>query len=191
MIFGGKMGKYFNSYIENPLKTWIKAKKYFKRPKISFRIFRVKKYSGYPYVSYLRLGKILDIYIHDVWYKDKYNSPRHERNPLIYICLFRLIAISINFNIYYNDEFGEKQNGDMEYWEYILNWIYYKDKKTLKCYSNWIGLSKLYKERIYGNAEDDSEDTFTPMHYVIPVVAMSLNKKGIEKLKEELKNNKE
>lgn len=186
-IFNYKHGKWFNFYIENPLRTWNLAKKYFKRPKISFKIHRVKKYYGYPYASYNWLSKILDINIHDVEWKDKYDSPRYEKGPLIYICLFRLVAIAIQFHIYYFDEFGEKCNGDMEYWEYLLEWLHYKNKKTFICYSNWTRYSRIYKEiEHYGKVEDGSDDIFVPSKYTIPCVAMSLNKQGIKELKREL-----
>lgn len=177
--------KWISYYITNPLKSWWKARKYFKRPKISFRIYRVRKYSGYPYASYNWIAKILDIHIHDVSWKDKYDSPRHERNPIVWICLFRFIAFTIHFNIYYYNEFGEKQGGDMYYWEYLLEWLYYR--QSLTCYSTWIGKSGIYKTiDEYGKANDGSEDTYKPCQYVVPTVAMSLNKTGIKKLKEEL-----
>lgn len=182
----GKLEKWINISIENPFKTWWKARKYFKKPKCRWGFHLVNHGHGYPYATWLRLGKILDINIHDVWWKDKWNSPRHERNPLIYICLFRKFALTIGFHIYYYDEFGSKQDGDMEYWEYLLNWLYYKEKRTLRCYSCWTGNSKLYRQRKYGNAEDGSEDTFEPYNYVVPTVAMSLNKEGIKQLKKEL-----
>lgn len=183
-----KWDSWINIYIQDPLATWKQVKEYFKKPKISFRICRVKKTSGYPYASYHWIGKILDINIKDVQWKDKWNSPRHERNPLIWICIFRCIAFTINFNIYYEDEFGEQRSGDMEYWEYILDYLYYKDKKTLRCYSAWMHDSKLYRKRIFGKAEDGSDDTFKPCPCIVPCVAMSLNKEGVKKLKEELKN---
>ena len=185
-ISNSKVSKWINIIIENPFKTWWKAKKYFKIPKISFKIHRVSKISGYPYASYKWIGKLLDIYIRDVRWKDKFNSPRHELNPIVWICLFRNIALWINFHIDYKDEFSEKQNGDMEYWEYILNWLYYKNKQTLRCYSTWIGNSKLYKTCKYGNAEDGSEDTWKALPYIVPCVSMSLNKQGIKELKREL-----
>lgn len=177
---------WFNIYITDPLGTWKQVKEYFIKPKISFKIHKVTKISGYPYAWYGYLGKILDIHISDVDWKDKYDSPRHERNPIVYICLFRLIAFVINFNVYYKDEFGKQQDGNPYYWEYVLEYLHYKNKKTLKCYSVWRGQSELYKEIIYGDKEDGSDDTFKPLPYIIPTVSMSLNKKGIEKLKQEL-----
>ena len=181
-VFNYKHGKWFNFYIENPLRTWNLAKKYFKRPKISFKIHRVKKCYGYPYASYNWLSKILDINIHDVEWKDKYDSPRYEKSPLIYICLFRLVAISIQFHIYYFDEFGEKCNGDMEYWEYLLDYLYYS--KSLKLNSWWVNQSKIFtKIDKIGNAEDGSEDIVKPINLVIMTHLFSLNKKGLKEFK--------
>lgn len=172
---------YISYWIENPLKTWWKARKYFKRPKIHFHFSREKFY---------RIGKIIDINISDIQWKDKYNSPRHEISPKISIILFRRFEFSILFYIYYIDEFGDKRNGDMEYWEYLLNWLYYKKKKTLKCYSGWISDSKLYQKITkYGDSELGTEDEKEPYPFIIPTVAMSLNKRGKEQLKKELKIN--
>lgn len=185
-LYNRKWDGWFNFYIENPFKTWWKVRKYFKRPKTRIKFF-YKLY--HPYASSSWCGKILDIKITDLKWKDKWNSPRHEGNPLIYFCLFKRFGFYITTCIEYYNEFGEKENGDMEYWEYILNYLYYK--KRLRSYSGWTGYSKLYRERIYSKSEDGSEDTFVPYKYVVPCVAMSLNKKGIAKLKEELNANKE
>ena len=116
--------------IENPFKTWWSARKYFKCPGISIRFF-TSKYS-FPYASKWWQGKLLDINIHDVYWKDKYNSPRHERNPLIYICLFGKYAFWITPKITYKNEFGEDIHGDIYYWEYLLDHIFYD--KPLKYY---------------------------------------------------------
>ena len=180
----------FNIWLENPLSTWWKAKKYFKRPKIHCRFFLVDKFKNYPYATWKRIAKILDVWISDVAWKDKWNTPRHERSPLVWVCLFRKFGFSIRFNIYYEDEFGDKYKGDMEYWEYLLTWLYYRNKKTLRCYSGWVRDSQLYRCRTYGKAEDGSEDTFKPYPYIIPCVAMSLTPKGRAELKRELKEDK-
>ena len=173
--------KYFGISIENPLKTWWKARKFFKFPKWKVKLHYVYPYEGYPYASYKVLGLILDINIRDLIWKDKWDSPRHEFNPLIYICLFRKFALTIYPYIYYYNEFGEKENGDMYYWEYLVDYVYYSH--NLKGYSAWVGESKLYNQRRFGNAEDGSEDAISPMKYVVPTVAMSLNKRGIKQLK--------
>lgn len=167
---------------ENPLKTWWKARKYFKFPKVKI-YFSSNKYS-YPYATSSWQGKILDINIHDVYWKDKYDSPRHEYNPLIYICLFQKFALWITFTMTYRDELNDIKDGSIEYWEYILEWLYYQNRKTLKCYSTWISDSLVYKKVDWG--EDHSKDIITPYKYIIPCIAMSLNKRGIKELKKEL-----
>ena len=165
--------------IENPFRTYWKARKYFKYPKLKIS-FSTSKWH-FPYASKHWQGKLLDINIHDVYWKDKYGSPRHERNPLIYICLFGKYSIWITPKIYYKDEFGENQSGDLEYWEYLLDYLYYS--KSLKCYSSWTTESKLYTRTRFGLAEDGSEDVTIKERYIIPTVSMSLNKKGIKNLK--------
>lgn len=182
MITNRKIAKWIDISIENPFKTWWKARKYFKRPKIKFNIFFIS------YKTHKLRGKLLDIDCWDIRWKDKFDSPRHEISPHISVTLFGKFGFNISSHIYYKDEFGEKQNGDMIYWEYLLEWLYYK--KTLRCYSTWTGDSKLYKEKHWGDKDDGSQDTFTPYHYVVPCVAMSLNKRGIKELKRELNEQK-
>lgn len=165
--------------IENPLKTWWKARKYFKFPSISVRI-SLDKYH-FPYAIKYWQGKIIDINIHDVYWKDKWRGPRHERNPLIYICLFGKLSLWIVFYKSWINEFGEKENCSMHYWEYMLDYLYYS--KSLKLGSIWTTDSKIAKTRIYGNAEDGSEDKVKPFQIYIPEQLISLNKKGLKEFK--------
>lgn len=164
-----KSNSYISYWIENPFKTWWKARQYFKRPKL---------HCYFSYSKFCGIGKILDIDIHDIQWKDKWESPRHEHSPKISITLFQRFNFSILFTIYYFDEFGDKKNGDMEYWEYLLNWLYYKNRKTLHCYPGWRGYSKLYFK---------VDENLQPYDIFVPTVAMSLNKKGREQLKHDLK----
>lgn len=177
---GRKLSKWIDMRIENPFGTWWKARKYFKRPKLRFRTFSSS------WRAYKQGGRILEFDCLDIMWKDKFNSPRHEISPHISILLFGKFGLRIDFHIDYEDEFGEKHNGDMEYWEYLLEWLYYKEKNTLQCYSAWTRNSALYKSVKWGNAEDGSEDAYVPLTYTIPCVALSLNKKGIKELKKEL-----
>ena len=177
---GRKWSKWVDIMIENPFKTWWKAREYFKRPKLRFRTFTTS------WRAYKRGGRILEIDCMDVIWKDKFNSPRHEQSPHISILLFNKFGIRVDFHIDYYDEFGEIQNGDMLYWEYLLEWLYYKEKNTLRCYSSWTGNSQLYKTIKWGKAEDGSEDERIPMTYTLPCVALSLNRRGIKELKREL-----
>lgn len=89
--------------------------------------------------------------------------------------------------MHYFDEFGEKRDMSMEYWEYMLDHLYYSKTHKLTCYPTWAYASKLYKTIKYGNAEDGSEDIIKPIMQVVPVAQYSLNKNGILKLKDELR----
>ena len=170
-------GKYFAWSIENPFKTWWKARKYFKFPNIAIH-FSNNKHS-FPYASKFWQGKLLDINIHDVYWKDKYNSPRHERNPLIFIYILGL-SIWIYPKIYKIGEFGNKEDGDIYYWEYLLNYLYYT--KTLKLTDIWTYNSKIAKKCIqYGNTEE--EDKWEYYKLYIPTHLFSLNKKGLKEFK--------
>lgn len=172
-------GKYFAWSIENPFKTWWKARKYFKFPNIAIHFSNNK--NSFPYASKSWQGKLLDINIHDLFWKDKYNSPRHERNPLIYICLFGKWSLWITFHKTFIDEFGDKTDESLHYWEYLLDYLYYS--KSLKLSSYWVTNSKVAQTKKFGNAEDGSEDICKPMQLYIPDQLISLNKKGLKEFK--------
>lgn len=101
--------------MENPFKTWWKVRKWFKFPKPSI-------YFG-PIVSGLPYGlpdKWIELYIYDVTWKDKYNSPSFEFTPQINLNLFKKYQLLLTF----------QTSGDYLYWETILDIIYYN--KSLK-----------------------------------------------------------
>lgn len=101
--------------MENPFKTWWKVRKWFKFPKPSI-------YFG-PIVSGLPYGlpdKWIELYIYDVSWKDKYNSPSLEFTPQINLDLFKKYQLLLTF----------QTNHDYVYWETILDIIYYN--KSLK-----------------------------------------------------------
>lgn len=180
MWWNDKYTDWFDIYIENPLKTWKKAKKYFKKPKISIHFFTHPMYNC-PTASFSNIAKILVILSFDVGWKDKFDSPRHERNPYIWVCFFKRFGFSVNWDIYYEDEFGELDDGSVYYWEYLLDYVYYN--KSLKKYPVWTYSSKLYRiVEKYGNEEKD--DKYKSVNAVVPIVAMSLNKEGIKELKQ-------
>ena len=155
------IGKYFGLVFENPLKTWWKARKYFKFPKVRF------SFGGlwlYPTLNDL-CAKILDIWITDVSWKDKYNSPRHIRNPYICITLFRKYCFLIEFGMTYITVDGKEHDCEMEYWEYMLDYVYYS--KKLSKPDLWQTQSIIFT---------DTKDK--PITIYIPTVAFSLNKQG-------------
>lgn len=115
--------KYFDFYLENPLRTYNKVKKYFKPIKLKWELFFGKS----------NKAKILELNSFDVLWKDKYNTPRHELNPRIMLSLFNYIHLYIWFNV--EDSFN-----DMAYWESILTWIYYNEGlcDSIKECTGWI-----------------------------------------------------
>lgn len=163
--------------INNPFKTWWKARKYFKKPSIKCH-FGLLKYS-FPYANRDYIGKIIDISIHDVMWKDKYNSPRHERNPYIWICLFRLFRFEISTRINALTETGKVEDRSTFYWEYLLDYLYYS--KSLKINQCWEYTSKVYHyTKYYSNREDGEEDQVVPYKMVIQTPLFSLNKRGLK-----------
>lgn len=192
--------KYFGFSIENPLKTWWKARKYFKFPKIAFNFiwkwkirfieeenakkFNIKFYKLFgkcfyfsnelfdcPYARLDSIGKIIDIDVWDVSWKDKWNSPRHERDPFIYICLFGCIGFKITFYMKWINPDCEIKNVSMEYWEYILECIYY-NKSLKEAISYWQCDSKTMSLMDYKN------DKRIPYPIITPIALISLNKRG-------------
>ena len=163
--------------INNPFKTWWKARKYFKRPSIKCH-FGLLKYS-FPYANRDYIGKIIDISIQDVMWKDKYNSPRHERNPYVWICLFRLFRFEIGTRINALTETGKVEDRSTFYWEYLLDYLYYS--KSLKINQCWEYTSKVYTRiKYYSNREDGEEDQIVPYKMVIQTPLFSLNKRGLK-----------
>ena len=163
--------------INNPFKTWWKARKYFKRPSVKF-YFGLLKYN-YPYANRDYIGKIIDISIQDVMWKDKYDSPRHERNPYVWICLFRLFRFEIGTRINTLTETGKVEDRSTFYWEYLLDYLYYS--KSLKINQCWEYTSKVYtRTKYYSNREDGEEDQVVPYKMVIQTPLFSLNKRGLK-----------
>ena len=163
--------------INNPFKTWWKARKYFKKPSIKCH-FGLLKYS-FPYANRDYIGKIIDISIQDVMWKDKYNSPRHERNPYVWICLFRLFRFEIGTRINALTETGKVEDRSTFYWEYLLDYLYYS--KSLKINQCWEYTSKVYHyTKYYSNREDGEEDQIVPYKMVIQTPLFSLNKRGLK-----------
>jgi len=201
------MNNYFSFIIFNPLKTWWKARKYFKLPRLHFHkvgsVFQKKIHTQFgdyidyginfcPYASYDRIGKIIDVYVDDVMWKDKWDSPRHERNPIIWVLFFKRIGFCITFNVTFKDELGEIENGDMYYWEFLLNYLYYHHnlKIALLTSGGWTRNSKLWKHRkSYGSKEDGTEDVYEPLRLPIQTQLFSLNKRGLRALRKELEEN--
>lgn len=108
--------------LENPLKTMKKLKGVFKPLKLYFR-FTKDIYAPYP-VLWVSEPSYIQIMFHDVGWKDKYDTPRFEYHPYIWIHIYKW-----NFVWYwdFSKSFGlanPKEYID-EYWEQALWYLYY------------------------------------------------------------------
>ena len=83
-------------------------------------------------------GRILSVEAFGVGWKDKYDTPRFESNPHIYITLFNIIGINIiwGFNYDYNAPAELRYDSD-HYWEQVLWCLYYCDGDLNKARSSW------------------------------------------------------
>ena len=106
--------KLFYINISNPFKTWWKVRKYFKCPEI--HIF-IRKYTFGPPFKHGK-GNLIYIWAHDLFWKDKFDSPRHEVNPICNIILFNKLRIGFTLN--------PKKCSDHIYWETLLDFLYYR-----------------------------------------------------------------
>ena len=73
----------------------------------------------------------IQIVTRDVMWKDKFNSPRHEGPPYIWIHLFGL-----DFSWYW-DLPRDIEGHEMDYWEQALWYLYYSDKDIKKAEETW------------------------------------------------------
>lgn len=124
--------------LENPVKTWWKVKKYFKFPNIKFRKYDRKDFD---YWYFDRLNKFISFQSYDVQWKSKFNSPRHEYNPIIRLVLFRRIGFILEFT------YGEL---DTCTWETILDFLYFEPFKG--------NLKESIENNIWGDFENNKID---------------------------------
>ena len=117
--------KYIAINITHPFRTLIKAKKLFKVPKLKFYFGKIKHFPVY----YFRVGTLFSLGAIDVQWKDKYDTPRHEQNPIIYITFF-------NVGILFEFTWGNCYN-DLDYWEQVIYTIYYCNSDVKKAKQTW------------------------------------------------------
>ena len=125
--------------MRKPLQTWWKARKYFKFPQIKFHTYKINHWFGFEW--------------HDVWYKYKYDSVRHEFDPYIAITLFKRV-FRWDFTMYAYLPGASRDNVSMEYWEYLLNYLDTGSLlKGLQQSGRWKGLSPIWKDDYYIESE--------------------------------------
>lgn len=112
----------WNEY-RNPWYHWWKARKYFKRPKAHF-LFRKNFWTfGLP-IRRDYYSPVIDIEFHALGWKDKWDSPRHEWDPMICITFFRTWHLLWIFN-WATKHKKDSITGSMATWEAILDYTRY------------------------------------------------------------------
>lgn len=126
----------WNEY-RNPWYHWWKARKYFKRPKAHF-LFRKNFWTfGLP-IRRDYYSPVIDIGFHALGWKDKWDSPRHEWDPMICITFFRTWHLLWIFN-WATKHKKDSITGSMATWEAILDYTRY-DKSLSYVVDNHIWL---------------------------------------------------
>ena len=116
-----KYKNYLYINIENPKKTLNKVKNIFKPLRCTFN-FYWRKHSS---ILYCQKPVYIHIMARDVLWKDKYNTPRFENEPFIWISLFNLNFIW-KWTVY-------PHHYDDEYWEQVLWYLFYYDNISYGC----------------------------------------------------------
>lgn len=112
----------WNEY-KNPWYHWWEVREYFKRPKAHF-LFRKKFWTfGLP-ARRDYYNPVIDIGFHALGWKDKWDSPRHEWDPMICITFFRTWHLLWIFNWAVKEE-KNSITKSMATWEAILDYSYY------------------------------------------------------------------
>ena len=75
---------------------------------------------------------LIHIVSRDVMWKDKYETPRHEDSPYIWIHLF-----GYDFLWYWTIREVVKDGFDMDYWEQALWYLYYSNSDLKKAEETW------------------------------------------------------
>lgn len=101
-------------YLENPFKTMNKVKGIFRPLKCYFRYGK-----SWSPILWCSKPSHIQIITRDVGWKDKYNTPRYEQPPYIWIHIF-----GFNLIWYWDKDFEQKEFVD-DYWEQILWYLYY------------------------------------------------------------------
>lgn len=132
----------WNEY-RNPWYHWWKARKYFKRPRPTFYLERT---FGLP-IRRDYYSPVIDIGFHALGWKDKWDSPRHEWDPMICITFFRTWHLLWIFN-WATKHKKDSITGSMATWEAILDYTRY-DKSLSYVVDNHIWSYDRDGEKVY------------------------------------------
>lgn len=112
--------------LTNPLKTWWKARRWFKFPKVKF--YFGKYTCGLP--VYLH-DKWIHVWISDLMWKDKWYTPRHEFNPQIGVRFFKHWQLLITLTA------PTEKGDDCDYWEQLLWTVFYAKNNIVIAKESW------------------------------------------------------
>ena len=123
--------KIFHLEWENPFGTMNKLKGIFKPLKRYF----IWGFNIHPPIIYCSKPELIFIRCRDVEWKDKWETPRYEEPPHIWISLF-------GFNLFWYwdlpNSYNLKKEGVDDYWEQALWYLYYSNEKDIdKVKSSW------------------------------------------------------
>lgn len=128
-----RIGKLLRLNISNPFRIRRKLKNVFIPLK---RTFVHGRYGGGFNLYLLHKNDFwIDIEVHDVGWKDKYNSPRYENSPIIAFCL-------LGYVIGWTWKLEDKEDSSnywttSDYWEQALWYIYYSQCDIKKAKKTW------------------------------------------------------
>ena len=132
-----KQSKFIEWYWSNPVKDLRKARKLgFINMPFHVNVGIAEEMHSGPGAYYR--GRLLAVEAFEEFWKDKWNTPRFEFNPHIYITLFGTFGINIVWSFYY--EFGaprEERYDNDQYWEQALWCIYYCGGDLEKARNTW------------------------------------------------------
>ena len=112
--------KFFHFEWENPFKTMNKLKGIFKPLKRYF----IWGINIHPPIIYCSKPEVIFIRCRDIGWKDKYETPRYEEPPHIWIHLFGL-NLFWYWNLPKNLLYDPKKDYIDDYWEQALWYLYY------------------------------------------------------------------
>ena len=145
---------YIKIYIKNPLRTYFKVRKWFNKLSIKIDMGKPMRTGLFP-IWEGNIPKLFYFFSSDLYWKNKYDSPRFEYPPHIEVIFFRKFKISIFF-VRYIDKYTANEklinlhwsgNQDIIYWESVLRFLYYgKSLKDSITYMSWNGLISPSKE---------------------------------------------
>ena len=119
------LGKFLYLDISSPRKTIKKLKGVFKPLRCYFN-YSFTKWNPYP-ILWVSKPAFIQIIAHDVGWKDKYNTPRFEALPYVWIHIYK-------FNLVWYWSLSLHQERLIEdYWKQALWYLYYYNNTSYGC----------------------------------------------------------